>query len=423
MLNALTPAPTLSDEEVESYRDRFAEHLAQTVPGRKELVVSGASGCTLRSADGQVYLDMTSGIAVANVGHAHPEVVAAVQEQVARYAHVNVYGRFVVPEQVEIVERVTRVLGNGLTTAYLTSTGAESTETALKLARKYTGRPKFVAFERAYHGRTFGALSVSWREHWRKPFEPLLEEVEFVPYDDLEAAAAAIDERTAAVIVEPIQGEGGIRVPSDDFLPGLRALCDAAGALLICDEVQGGMGRSGAWFSHQLWDVAPDVVTMAKAVGGGLPLGVVASRPEIFATFVDPPLSHLTTMGGNPVACAAGIAAFDVIEREGLVQRSAELGEYLRERLGSVREQFPDLVVDVRGRGLWCAFELSVPAQPVAVAMQERGVLVGSVLNSEGTVRVTPPLVVTPAEIDVFVGVLRTVLAGVVRDAADGDGR
>lgn len=423
MLNALTPAPTLSDEEVESYRDRFAEHLAQTVPGRKELVVSGASGCTLKAADGQVYLDMTSGIAVANVGHAHPDVVAAVQEQVARYAHVNVYGRFVVPEQVEIVERVTRVLGNGLTTAYLTSTGAESTETALKLARKYTGRPKFVAFERAYHGRTFGALSVSWREHWRKPFEPLLEEVEFVPYDDLEAAAAAIDGRTAAVIVEPIQGEGGIRVPSDDFLPGLRALCDEAGALLICDEVQGGMGRSGAWFSHQLWDVAPDVVTMAKAVGGGLPLGVVASRPEIFATFVDPPLSHLTTMGGNPVACAAGIAAFDVIEREGLVQRSAELGEYLRERLGSVREQFPDLVVDVRGRGLWCAFELSVPAQPVAVAMQERGVLVGSVLNSEGTVRVTPPLVVTPAEIDVFVGVLRTVLAGVVRDAAGGDGR
>lgn len=420
MLNALTPSATMTDAEVESYRDRFAERLAQTVPGRKELVVAEASGCTLKTADGEVYLDMTSGIAVANVGHAHPAVVEAVQRQVARYAHVNVYGRFVVPEQVEIVERLTRVLGGGLSTVYLTSTGAESTECALKLARKYTGRPKFVAFERGYHGRTFGALSVSWREHWRRPFEPLLPEVEFVPYDDLEAAAAAIDERTAAVIVEPIQGEGGIRVPSDGFLPGLRDLCTRAGALLICDEVQGGMGRSGAWFSHQLWDVVPDVVTMAKAVGGGLPLGAVASRPEIFATFTDPPLSHLTTMGGNPVACAAGIAAFDVIEGEGLVARSAELGAYLRERLASVQGQFPDLVVDVRGRGLWCAFELAVPAQPVAEAMQRRGVLVGSVLNSEGTIRVTPPLVVTPAEIDVFIGVLRAVLLQVRAEAGAG---
>lgn len=410
MLNPLEPAATMTGEEAESYRDRFAAHLSQTVPGRKELVVAGAAGCTLRDAEGRVYLDMTSGIAVANVGHSHPEVVAAVQRQMERYAHVNVYGRFVVPEQVEMVERLTRVAGSGLTTAYLTSSGAESTECALKLARKFTGRPKFVAFERAYHGRTFGALSVSWREEWRAPFEPLLPEVEFVPFGDLEAAAAAIDGRTAAVIVEPIQGEGGIRIPDDEFLPGLRELCTAAGALLICDEVQGGMGRAGAWFSHQLWGVSPDIVTCAKAVGGGLPLGAVLSRPEIFQTFLEPALSHLTTMGGNPVACAAGIAAFDVIERDGLVERSAVRGEYLRERLGSVRDQFPDLLVDIRGRGLWCAFDLSVPAQPVVEAMQERGVLVGSVLNSSGTVRVTPPLVVTPAEIDVFVGVLRAVL-------------
>ncbi|MEO3785448.1 aspartate aminotransferase family protein [Actinocorallia sp. B10E7] len=410
MLNSLEPSATMSEEELESYRDRFAAHLSQTVPGRKELVVSAADACTLRAADGRVYLDMTSGIAVANVGHSHPAVVEAVQRQITRYAHVNVYGRFVIPEQVEMAERLSRAAGGALSTAYLTSSGAESTECALKLARKYTGRPKFVAMERAYHGRTFGALSVSWREQWRKPFEPLLPEVEFVPFDDLEAAAAAIDERTAAVIVEPIQGEGGIRVPSDGYLPGLRELCDRAGALLICDEVQGGMGRAGVWFSHQLWGVQPDIVTCAKAVGGGLPLGAVLARPEVFATFLDPALSHLTTMGGNPVACAAGIAAFDVIENEGLVARSAELGTYLRERLESVRGQFPDLLVDIRGRGLWCAFELSVPAQQVADMMQERGVLVGSVLNSEGTIRVTPPLVITPAEIDVFIGVLRTVL-------------
>lgn len=405
----LTETPTMVASDVESYRDRFVDRLSQTVPGRKEFVVAGAEGCTVKTADGRLYLDMTSGIGVANVGHSHPKVVEAITAQVASYAHVNVYGRFVVPEQVELVERLTAVAGDGFDTAYLTSSGAESTECALKLARKATGRPKFVAFERSYHGRTLGALSVSWREEWRKPFEPLLEEVEFVPYDDLAAAAAAIDGRTAAVIVEPIQGEGGIRVPSDEFLPGLRALCDAAGALLIVDEVQGGMGRSGKWFAHQNWDVRPDIITMAKAVGGGLPLGAVLASAELFATFVDPPLSHLTTMGGNPVACAAGIAAFDVIA-DGLLDHVLDVGEYLRGRLRSLQEEF-DVLVDVRGKGLWCAVELAGDGQAFAVRMEQRGILVGSVLNQSGTVRIMPPLVITRAELDRFVDTMRDVLA------------
>lgn len=413
----------LDAASIDSYRDRFARHLSQTVPGRKEFVVARAHGCTLTAADGRDYLDMTSGIAVANVGHTHPDVVAAITDQAARYAHVNVYGRFVIPEQVELVERITSVTAPGLDVAYLTSSGAESTEGALKLARKYTGRPKFVAFERSYHGRTLGALSVSWREEWRRPFEPLLPEVEFVPFGDLDAAAAAIDERTAAVIVEPIQGEGGIRVPDDDFLPGLRALADRSGALLIVDEVQGGMGRSGMWFSHQHWDVVPDIITMAKAVGGGLPLGAIVSTEEIFATFVDPPLSHLTTMGGNPVSCAAGIAAFDVMVRDGLVEASARRGEHLRARLREVQAEHPDRVVDVRGRGLWCAFEVAGDGNAVARALQERGVLVGSVLNSAGTVRVTPPLVVSEAEIDLFAATLRDVVAAGIGISAGGAAR
>ncbi|GAA1951395.1 aspartate aminotransferase family protein [Microbacterium aquimaris] len=410
----------LDDASIDSYRDRFARHLSQTVPGRKEFVVARAHGCTLTAADGRDYLDMTSGIAVANVGHTHPDVVAAITEQAGRYAHVNVYGRFVIPEQVEMVERITSVTAPGLDVAYLTSSGAESTEGALKLARKYTGRPKFVAFERSYHGRTLGALSVSWREEWRRPFEPLLPEVEFVPFGDLDAAAAAIDERTAAVIVEPIQGEGGIRVPDDDFLPGLRALADRSGALLIVDEVQGGMGRSGKWFSHQHWDVVPDIITMAKAVGGGLPLGAIVSTSEIFDTFVDPPLSHLTTMGGNPMSCAAGIAAFDVMVRDGLVEASARRGEHLRARMSEVQAEYPERIVDVRGRGLWCAFEVAGDGNAVAGALQERGVLVGSVLNSAGTVRVTPPLVVTEAEIDRFAATLREVIAAGIGISAGG---
>lgn len=411
VLRPLEPVPTLTPEEVDDYRNRFGEHLAQTVPGRKELVVDQASGSTIRMADGRVMLDMTSGIAVANVGHCHPAVVEAVQRQVARYAHVNVYGRYVVPEQVEIVERLARVAPEGLDVAFLTSTGTEANEGALKLARKATGRPGFVAFERAFHGRTFGALSVTWKEEWRKPFEPLLPGVRFVPFDDVAAADAAIDLTVAAVIVEPIQGEAGVRVPSDDFLPALRRLCDERGALLICDEVQGAMGRSGKWYSFQHWDVVPDIVTLAKSLGGGLPLGAILSRQDLFATFLDPPLSHLTTFGGNPVACAAAIAAFDVIEREGLIEQSARLGDYLIERLGSVQNQFPDRIADVRGKGLWVAFDVA-PAesgQPVVKALEKRGILVGSMLNSAGTIRVAPPLVITASEIDTFIGALRAV--------------
>lgn len=407
--NSLDTEPSLSPEEADSYRHRFVDHLSQTVPGEKEMVVTDAAGCTLKTSDGRLYLDMISGIAVSNVGHSHPRVVQAVQEQMERYAHVNVYGRFTLPPQVEIAERLASVSPGDLDVAFLVSTGTEATEGALKLARKYTGRPGFVAFERSFHGRTFGSLSVSWKEEWREPFQPLLGPVDFVPFDDLDAADAAIGDDTAAVIIEAVQGEAGVRIPSDDFLPGLRELCNERGALLICDEVQGAMGRSGHWFSVDHWSVVPDIITVAKAFGGGLPLGAILSTEEIFSTFLDPPLSHLTTFGGNPVACAAAIAAFDVIVEDNLVEQANEMGQYLRDRLESVQRQFPDVLTAIRGLGLWFAFDLEPAsmAQPLANEMQERGVIVGSMLNSSGTVRVAPPLVVTPREIDTLIGVLR----------------
>lgn len=413
MIRPLEPIRVRTDEDTEDYRQRFLAHLAQTVPGRKEIVVDQAGGCTVRTADGRLLLDMISGIAVSNVGHGHPAVIAAVQEQIARYAHVNVYGRFVVPEQVEIAERLARVAPGALDMAFLTSTGTEANEGALKLARKATGRPGFVAFERSFHGRTFGALSVSWKPAWREPFEPLIPGVSFVPFDDLDAVAEVVDDTTAAVIVEPVQGEAGVRIPSDGFLPGLAELCRERGALLICDEVQGAMGRSGRWFSFEHWGIEPDIVTLAKALGGGLPLGAILSSRALFETFLDPPLSHLTTFGGNPVACAAAIAAFDVIETEGLLARSTEMGHYLRDRLAAVREHFPGRIGGIRGLGLWCAFDVepASSAQDVARALEHRGVLVGSMLNSEGTLRVAPPLTVTSSEIDVLTGALRAVLA------------
>ena len=405
----VSQTPDMASEEIDSYRERFVARLAQTVPGPKDLVVTDAAGCTLKTADGRIYLDMISGIAVSNVGHSHPAVVAAVEEQIGRYAHVNVYGRFTLPPQVEIAERLARVSPGELDVAFLTSTGTEANEGALKLARKYTDRPGFVAFEGSFHGRTFGSLSVSWKDEWRKPFEPLLGPVTFVPFDDLQAASNAIGDETAAVIVEPVQGEAGVRIPSDEFLPGLRDLCTERGALLICDEVQGAMGRSGHWFSCQNWDVTPDIITLAKALGGGLPLGALLSTAEIFSTFLDPPLSHLTTFGGNPVACAAAIAAFDVIESEDLIARANEVGAYLREGLESVRRQFPESLVGIRGMGLWYAIDIADPGLTMDLAgrMEERGVIVGSMLNSSGTIRIAPPLTVRRQEIDTLIGVLR----------------
>jgi acetylornithine/succinyldiaminopimelate/putrescine aminotransferase len=228
-----------------------------------------------------------------------------------------------------------------------------------------------------------------------------LEKVTFVPFDDLDAAATAIGDDTAGVIVEPVQGEAGVRIPSDDFLPGLRELCTEQGALLIVDEVQGAMGRSGHWFSCQEWDVTPDIITVAKALGGGLPLGAFISTQEIFATFLDPPLSHVTTFGGNPVSCAAACAAFDVIERDGLVQRAREMGEYLGAGLDRLGDKHEALIA-ARGLGLWWGFDVAPAerAMPVVKAMEKRGVLVGSMLNADGTIRVAPPLVVTIEELD-----------------------
>jgi len=237
-----------------------------------------------------------------------------------------------------------------------------------------------------------------------------------VPFDDLDAAAKAIDGDIAAVIVEPVQGEGGVRIPSDSFLPGLRELCTERGVLLICDEVQGAMGRSGHWFSCQNWGVTPDVITIAKAFGGGLPLGAFISTAELFSTFLDPPLSHLTTFGGNPVSCAAAVAAFDVIEKDNLVERARELGDYLRQGLRSVQDDHPETLVGIRGIGLWCAFDVEPAerAQPLVDDMARRGVVVGSMLNSAGTVRVAPPLVIRRTEIDRFIGVLGSSIAALV---------
>lgn len=412
----MTGTHTLEPAVADRYRDEFLEYLSQTVPGRKELVVTEAHGCTVVGSDGTEYLDLTSGIAVANVGHANPDVVSAVREMVGTMTHVNVYGRYVLPVQVDFARELASVTTADLDVSFLTNSGAEAIEGALKLGRKGSGRPGILSFEGAFHGRTFGALSVTWKERYRKPFEPLVPGVRFAKFGDLASVEAAMTDDVGVCIVEPIQGEAGVIIPPDDFLPGLRALCDAKGVILIVDEVQGGMGRSGRWFSHQHWGIVPDVIVSAKALGGGLPIGAFSARESLMATFLDPMLSHLTTFGGNPVSCAAGLAAMRYIKANDLVERSARLGMHLAARL----DEMVRAGIGVRAyrcKGLWSAIDLEDDSitNTVVDEAQRRGVLIGSMLHNDATIRIVPPLVIDEADLDRGLDVIADAVVAIAR--------
>lgn len=375
----------------------FLRYVCQTSASPLGIVVERARGASLFDAAGREYLDLLSGMGVANVGHAHPAVMEAVAAQAARYLHVMVYGELVQEPQVELARRLAELAPGDLTVAYFTNSGAEAIEGALKLARKHTGRSACVAFSGGYHGDTCGALSLCDNALYRRPFEPLLEHVTFLPFGSV-ADLERIGSTVAAVIVEPVQCEGGVRVPPDDFLPALRARCDAVGALLVCDEVMTGLGRTGTWFGCQSWGVCPDVLVLAKALGGGLPLGAFVSRPEVMQTLAhDPPLAHVTTFGGHPLSCAAGLAALDVAMREQLPQRAAKLGERWREQL---RGLIGGVLRDVRGRGLLIGLEFTHPdvTQAFCRAALDRGVILNWTLHRDTVVRLAPPLVISDAD-------------------------
>ena len=380
-------------------RRDFLRHVCQTSPAPLAIVVARAEGATIWDADGRAYLDLLSGIGVANIGHGHPEVVAAVRAQAERYLHVMVYGEAVEEPQVRLAQRLAELAPGDLSVVYFCNSGTEAIEGAVKLARKATRRLRLVAFRGGYHGDTMGALSLCDNTVYRAPFEPLLGDVEFLPFDD-PAALARIDERVAAVVVEPIQGEGGVRVPGADFLPALRARCDATGTLLIFDEVMTGCGRTGSWFACQQWGVTPDVLVLAKALGGGLPLGAFVGRPELMATLShDPPLAHVTTFGGHPLSCAAGLAALEVATRERLPERAAAVGDGWRAHL---RAALGDVLVDVRGRGMLIGLELASPRQTEAFcrAAFERGLILNWTLHRDTVVRLAPPLTISDADSD-----------------------
>jgi len=367
--------------------DRASEALMATYDRFPVTFVRG-EGTRLWGDDGREYLDFAAGIAVAQIGHAHPRWVQAVAAQAARLAHVS--NLFSTEPQVELARRLVGLLGWGR--AFLANSGAEANEAALKLVRKATGRPRVVAATGGFHGRTFATLAATGYPEKHVPFEPLPREFAHVPFGDPEELAAAVDDRTAAVLLEPVQGEGGVVPAPEGYLAAAREACDAVGALLVLDEVQTGAGRCGAWFAHHLDGVRPDVVTLAKGLAGGLPIGVCIATEETAFGAGD----HASTFGGGPIPCAAAVAVLDVIEEEGLLERARGMGERL---LDSLRE-VAGPAVEVRGRGLLVGVELppEIGSRDVVMAALRGGL----VLTQAGrnTVRFTPPLTVTAEDVD-----------------------
>ncbi len=375
----------------------FRSHVCQTSAEPLSIVVERASGAKIWDVDGREYLDLLSGIGVTGIGHCNTEVVAAIAEQAPRYLHAMVYGEAVERPQVELARKLAELAPGDLSTSYFTNSGTEAVEGALKLARKRTGRTRFIAFEGGYHGDTTGSLSLCDNRVYRSPFEPLGLDVDFLPFGDV-ATLGRIDESIAAVIVEPIQGEGGVRIPTDEFHPALRHACDEGGCLLIYDEVMTGLGRTGRWFACQHWDVCPDIMVLAKALGGGLPLGAFLGSPELMAELShDPPLCHVTTFGGHPLSCAAGLAGLAYAEGENLPQRAAEQGKQWLLRLSALID---DRLLDVRGRGMLIALEFATPELTSAFCRTAfaNGLILNWTLHRDTVVRLAPPLVMTAEE-------------------------
>jgi acetylornithine/N-succinyldiaminopimelate aminotransferase len=372
--------------------------------------VERAHGCVIVDKNGREYLDFLSGIGVASIGHTHPAVGNAVKNQAERYLHVMVYGEYVQEPQVQLAKRLAEVAPSPLSVTYFTNSGTEAIEGALKTARKYTGRPGFVSFFGSFHGDTFGSLSVGGNSVYREPFEPLLPGILFLPFN-AKAALAKIDSTIAAVIIEPIQGEGGVRIPDDDFLSALRHRCNEVGALLIFDEVITGFGRTGKMFASEHWQVTPDIMVLAKALGGGMPLGAFISTPQIMATLsADPPLAHVTTFGGHPVCCAAGLASLNFMLEANLPQRAQEKGEELITQLQSLVGHGD--FTNVRGRGLLIGMDFATPEATKHFVQNcfTAGLILGWTLHRDTVVRLAPPLIISSAEIDRAVTIMHDAL-------------
>jgi acetylornithine aminotransferase len=389
-----------------AWQQRYANALMNTFGPPQRVLVRG-EGCYVWDADGNRYLDLLAGIAVNALGHAHPLLVSAVTAQLATLGHISNF--FASAPQIALAERLLDLLGAPAgSKIFFTNSGTEAMEAAIKLSRR-TGRTGLVAAEGAFHGRTMGALALTHKPAYRTPFEPLPGDVVHVPFGDADVLASTVDDRTAAIVLEPIQGEGGVRLAPPGYLPAARRAADAAGALLVLDEIQTGVGRTGAWFAHQHdhlgAGVRPDVVTLAKGLGGGIPVGAVVAFGEGPGTLLGPG-QHGTTFGGNPVAAAAGLATLHVIERDGLLENAATVGRALCAGIAGLNHP---LVAGVRGEGLLLAIQLTMPvAGRVQATLLDAGFVVNAV--APGALRLAPPLILTAEQAATFVAALPTAL-------------
>lgn len=376
---------------------------------RAPLCLVRGEGVWVWDTDGREYLDFVGGIAVDALGHCHPKIVGAIREQATTLLHVS--NLYQIPSQIHLAKLLCD--HSFADRVFFCNSGAEANEAAIKLARKYakdalaSDRVEIITMRGAFHGRTMGALSATPTEKYQHGFEPLLPGFKYIPFGDLKAAERAVDNRTAAILVEPIQGEGGVNVAPDGYLAGLRRLCDASGALLIFDEVQTGLGRTGRLWGHQHWGIEPDVMTLAKALASGIPIGAVLAKE--FCARVMTAGSHGSTFGGNPFATTVGVATVTTLLGEQLPERADRVGTYLIGRLRAAAERLPAIKA-VRGKGLLVGIDLDQPAQNVVAACREAGLLV---LTAGDTVlRLTPPLVVEEADVDRALEIIEKVLAG-----------
>jgi len=368
--------------------------------GKPAITLVKGKGVLVTDADGKTYLDFLGGIATNILGHAHPAIVKAVTEQVSTLSHVsNFYAH---PNAIELAEKLIAMTGDKTAKVFFCQSGAEANEAALKLSRR-TGKVRIVAAQGAFHGRTMGALSLTGQPSKREPFLPLIKGVKHVPFGDIDAMRKAVSKKTAMVIIEPIMGEAGVIVPPADYLQQLRQLCDKNGSLLVIDAVQTGMGRTGNWFGYEYSGITPDVITLAKGLGGGLPLGAMIALGKASELFQ--PGDHGSTFGGNPITTAAGLAAIDFIEAKGILSKVEKQGLHLIKELALIPG-----VKEVRGAGLLLGIELeSLKASEISDAMRQAGVLVNAA--NATTIRIAPALIVSDAQITKFISIFKKVIA------------
>lgn len=373
----------------------FLHHLAQTSPYPFLIPIERAEGIYLYGPDGKQYMDLISGIGVSSIGHRHPHVIHSIKQQLDKHLHVMVYGEYIQHASNELAQKLTSLLPSSLNCVYFVNSGTEANEAALKLAKRVTLRTELVSCRKSYHGSTHGSLSVSGNEVKKQAFRPLLPDVRFIEFNNLENLDQ-ITERTACVIMETIQGDAGVRIPDRNYLQAVRKRCDETGALLILDEIQCGMGRTGKWFAFEHFGIVPDILTVAKAFGGGLPIGAFISSEEKMRTLShDPILGHITTFGGNPVCCASALATLEVIQQEKLIESVEQKGQLIEALIRHPK------IKQVRRMGLLFAFDFEneTLVNSIVQYAKDHGVICYWFLSHPYSFRIAPPLTITDEEI------------------------